>query len=514
MFSALKRLFGRSPAPEPEPLLSVLPHPETADSDAGGVAQSELPPLPNPESMPIGLDPLQVPYAAIVQQVPREYCGKLAPAGCAGCNFTIPKASVLEQLPRGAVKVTIGELKRGVPYGVFAESHEHDQQWVDLPLSYILRQLNPEDYAPKPVRQAVEVPDEIGDVFDAQGKPSAQVQAQEKNETPPAPAAQPAPPRPPAPPSAPPPGTPPVPSATRPMQAGPGPTPSFNFAPTIPVQPEAPAAAMPSAPLPPAMPPPSPAPSSLRAQTFLIALEEIAVGWPDAIRAEISQLKVPFAKCALPSPEICEGLKRGKLQYNWGSLRSRILPIPSQSLPSPNADTVLDLPLNVVTPLFLDFIRSTSSGQPVDSNHVTEFFRKGGKIEAPPPPPVVAEVATPMPAASVIPPTAAEPVAPSTANPASPANVPSPVTQAAPPPVVQATVPPPPQAAAPAVPSIPPPDVAPAVPAPTTGSDTEHTPKIIEAKGVLSLPLNLVLGAWPEPVQKEIAQHGSHGLAH
>ena len=53
---------------------------------------------------------------------------------------------------------------------------------------------------------------------------------------------------------------------------------------------------------------------------FYIALDVIAENWPDGIRQELAQLKIPDAKVGLPPVDICEGLKRRRIQYPWRTI--------------------------------------------------------------------------------------------------------------------------------------------------------------------------------------------------
>ncbi|MBN2507173.1 MAG: roadblock/LC7 domain-containing protein [Verrucomicrobia bacterium] len=494
----------------------MLPSSQSGNANASSAAEPPDAVLPDPAEFVPGADPLLVPYVVILQQIPEACRGKLAPAGVAGCNFEIAKARVLEQLPRGAVKVTLADLKRAAPRGVFAEDSGHDGEEVDLPLRYLLRQLLPEDYMGSVPRQRVEVPKDIADVFNASGESAAQVRIV-PNSPPfpsvvpprppptrthaprasgPAPASAPIPkpiPKPipgpipgpiPAPSRAPSPAPVPPPAAAPPMEA-----PAFNSAPLIPIH-EGPgpgvrlrvsdAGSKPA-------PPPVPGQSPIAMQMFQVALEEVAVAWPEAIRTEIAQLKVPFAKCALPATEVCDGLKRGKLQYTWGDLRSRISPHPPQA-PSPLAETRLDLPLNIVAPLFLEFIRSGASRpKAVEPERVTEFFRKAERETSA----AAFMHGHDRPAARETPP--APTLRPATRPAAAPALESEPASEAA----------------AAGAGGIGERMTAAPVRGAGQGSDQGSDGQVVGAKGgCVGVPLNLVSGAWPEPVRQEIAQAG------
>ena len=354
-----------------------------------------------------GGDALVIPYSSIIKLVPQELWGKLAPAGVATYNYTISRKSVLEQIPHGAVKVSFGELRRGAPVGVFVNTSSDDTRLVDLPLSEILAQLHPDSLSRRQDQSRVEVSAEVPDLFGNKGERLASLRVMEKKEVsgntsfvrqkgattitprPGATASQPAS-------SVPPNNITPLP--TVPAQAlRMHPIPSTGLAPApraratvpaplpMPKLPVAPAATssistrqiskMPAAGAAAAHVPEAPA--SVGKGAFLIALDAVASSWPDGVRQELAQLKIPEGKLALPSVDICEGLKRGRIQYAWRTLRSWIQPTPFYATPSPHDDAVLELPLRTLTPLFLEYIRANPGNrQTAEAGNITEFFRK------------------------------------------------------------------------------------------------------------------------------------------
>lgn len=463
-----------------------------------------------PSAQTKGADALSIPYASIIKLIPQELWGKLAPSGVAGYNFSIARKTVLEQLPHGAVKVNFGELRRNAPNGVFASGSAEDGRMIDLPLSEILAQLHPDTLSRRADQTRIEVSPDVPDLFGVKGERLAPLRVMEKKEVSnpttgrqkgataftPRPAA-PAPPSPiQPPPPAPRPAVPPPPPAPAPairMQpvqpAAQAPAVSQRPAATAPI-----AAPKPSAPLPSAAgralpklptsaprgattPAPAPAPISIPpvpmgTPSFFIALDVIAAGWPDGLRQELAQLKIPEAKVALPAVEICEGLKRARVQYPWRTLRSWIQPTPIYATPSPFDDVVLELPLRTLTPLFLEFIRSNPVNRQVaDADNITEFFKKAEQASG-----TSAELLQPL----FDPPTPAEP--PQQLHTAPPAGF---APAAAP---VQAR------------------PVAPAS-TPTTSNDDQPS---VEGEAIC-LPIAIIANGWPEPVMHDIASFGLGG---
>lgn len=458
-----------------------------------------------------GADALSIPYSSIIKLIPQELWGKLAPAGVAGYSFTIARKTVLEQLPYGAVKVNFGELRRNAPTGVFVNGSAEDGRMVDLPLSEILAQLHPDTLSRRADQTRIEVSPDVPDLFGVKGERLAPLRVMEKKEvsntstisrqkgataitprpaapTPQAPI-QPAPPRPAAP-------TPASAPAIRMQPAQPAaqaPTVSQRPAATAPIS--APKPASPALPagagralpkLPAAQPKAAPAqdpvsaipfsipPVPMGTPSFFIALDAIASGWPDGIRQELAQFKIPEAKVALPPVEICEGLKRARVQYPWRTLRSWIQPTPIYATPSPFDDTVLELPLRTLTPLFLEFIRSNPVNRQVaDADNITEFFKKAEQASG-----TSAELLQPL----FDPPTAPEP---------------SQQFQATPPPA---------GFAAPAS-SAQPRQVPASNPAVTQSPDNHPT---VEGNAIC-LPIATLANGWPEPVMHDIASFSLGG---
>jgi predicted regulator of Ras-like GTPase activity (Roadblock/LC7/MglB family) len=518
MFGAISKLFKKS-----EPISA-----STRPTDSKSLARANAPlldPLPhhganskatlNRAAGVGGSSPdcLTVPYSSIIKLIPQELWGKLAPAGLAGYNYSISRGNVLEQLPHGSVKVAFGELRRGAPSGVFINTPAEDARLVDLPLAEILSQLHPDAFARRPGQARVQISADVPDLFGTKGERLAPLRVMEKKEvsntstfarqnvsttaalknTGPLPqsthlpsTASPVAASLQAPASAAIkfPGMSAVPAVTKPFSA-----PSLSPKPLATVATSTAPRSLPkpiSASVAPPIPSKSPALAAsaseftaapaqlLSTASFLLGLDAVAENWPDGVRQELAQLKIPDAKVALPPVEVCEALKRGRIQYPWRTLRSWIQPTPNYATPSPHDDTMLELPLGAVTPLFLDFIRAHPiNRQAADAENITEFFRKAEQASGTSPdllqPLFDAPTRTlePKSPAETFPRTA--PSAPSGLRSNAPAS-PSPV-QSAPPVFKQPS-------------------------------------EISIENGLLCLPLALIATGWPEPVLRDISQFG------
>jgi predicted regulator of Ras-like GTPase activity (Roadblock/LC7/MglB family) len=158
----------------------------------------------------------------------------------------------------------------------------------------------------------------------------------------------------------------------------------------------------------------------------VLPLKDLLGGWPEPIKSEAAALN--GADVALPAGDVSAGLAKGKVAFQWGQLRTWIIPPPSG--PSKGSEgTELLLPLRVIAPAFLKHTKGGGAGQKKISvgEDIPELFT-GGRAPglATKPPAAPAPVPTPMP---VVPP---GPVAEARREPA-PAPVAEPEPERAPP---------------------------------------------------------------------------------
>jgi hypothetical protein len=216
--------------------------------------------------------------------------------------------------------------------------------------------------------------------------------------------------------------------------------PSFSPPPPPPVQQAAPAFAFAPAPAPAPAPVPMPAPapaapaapSAARESIFLtIALGELAQTWPDQIRQEIVALNLISASVALPQGVIENAIKQGRVIFPWKMIRSWVKPPVSPAHQSAHDALLLEIPLKVVTPVFLASLRGvrTQKKVSVDAN-IPNLFNGTGLAEASAPAPApVAPPRPPAPPAYAPAPAAYAPVATPRPGPvATPAPQPAPDT--------------------------------------------------------------------------------------
>ena len=94
----------------------------------------------------------------------------------------------------------------------------------------------------------------------------------------------------------------------------------------------------------------------------MVSLASLAEGWSEDVRKEIISLGLAEAKVGLPTNAIEQALKQGRICFSWKTLRSWLKPaVPAVT--STHDSAVLDLPLKVVAPLFLERQREASKSK-------------------------------------------------------------------------------------------------------------------------------------------------------
>ncbi len=313
-----------------------------------------------------GVQGVQLLLQSVVNGLSAELAGRVRQQALGNAVISVPLDKVLAQLANGSVKITFGELRRAAPT-LFAEQNDKDQSLVALPLAEILAQLNPELLPRRQGQKRIEISDEIRSPFGDTGGQSLvfSVGPGETSPASPVRAVTPAPSAPPALPASS--SLPP----TRPLAMAPAPVP-LPAAPAIPfrsVPSPAPAPLPIPAPVlvtspsvmamspPPAAPVPAVPVQPLAAPTAEVAtvslpLAAVSAGWPESLRLEIAQMNLTGIAIALPLEALKASLQRGKAFYPWKTLRGWFAPalVPYVSA---HDNTSVELPLNVVAPLFI-----------------------------------------------------------------------------------------------------------------------------------------------------------------
>jgi predicted regulator of Ras-like GTPase activity (Roadblock/LC7/MglB family) len=373
-----------TPAYVPPPAPTVQPSiRQPVAPVASKPAAAPAPPAPQKKPTQVeNITDLELPLQSVLERLPLELRSKMSAKNVdlSRACLSIALKKIQPQLSLGAVRITFGELRRAAP-SLFNVQDEYDSLPVVLPLNEVLARLSPSLLSRNSAQKTVEVPAEITGPFGKQGqvaisaisakspKPSTtpSVQMVAPLTTPPA-QLRPTPvvmPRQ----MAPAPGVVSAPHSGNGMGNG---TITKPVLPTVSVQPIRTSVQTAASVIPVAMPvskptPPVPvtpivsiAPISMpvsvptpvvSAQAAMVSLAALSEKWPEALQSEIAPLISANAQVALPANLVESALKRGRVTFTWGNLRSWIKPTP----PATSAhDTVeLELPLKVVVPHFL-----------------------------------------------------------------------------------------------------------------------------------------------------------------
>ncbi|MBI3416121.1 MAG: roadblock/LC7 domain-containing protein [Verrucomicrobia bacterium] len=381
MFSKLKNFFSKIGGTETPPAsievadassvatTSTTNHPQVLPA-AHRPARPTAPVLAAPVG---GGEAVPITWESILTRLPEQLKLHVSNPDRARGTIAVPAQRINEQLRNGAIRIPFGELRRAAPPGMFAPSNAADMTLIELPMKEILSRLQPAYWARRPNQKRITVPDDVLPIFGPDGKAAAKLSERSHSLASAAPAV---------------PGTPAAPANLIPAPAsGAGHTTRFTKAATsAPAKPShaghttsffkpttsaSPVTTSASATTPssssghttrffradqlaaaktaasPTEHKPVPAGDALE-----IKLQLLAADWPEPVGQEIVQDGLGQTQVHLPFAEIESGLKRGKILVSWKQIRSWIAaPLPLG--PSPLDDIPLELPLNVVVPLFL-----------------------------------------------------------------------------------------------------------------------------------------------------------------
>ena len=300
-------------------------------------------------------DTLELPLCVIYSQLPADLQTRVRVPAEGEAQVSVPLAIILAQLGRGSVKVTFGELRQMAGEGLFDPQTDRDTAVVELPLAEIFARLNPAAL-PRRAQSQVTVADEITSPFSENGRGLNLYK--------------------------------------------PEPTPGTAFirkiddSPAVPVFPARGAIkSVPPVPFPSADSPPlfvrkdvpSPAtrvlvqsasqPANGSGGVLAVTLAALAAGWREAVRAEIAQMNLSQATVALPLALMEESLKRGKAMFTWKQIRSWTdSPTAAQAASAHDAE-LMELPLEVLAPLFLGKERNGQSAKKIQvDQNIPDLF--------------------------------------------------------------------------------------------------------------------------------------------
>lgn len=334
MFKQLKKIFrrgGRTGQPgwaATAVAERTEPKPSSTRFLARPVGPAAVPARPAVRTTEYNDEDVSIPLQAVLDNLPPELKCRVIPMDLGGATMTVAVHKILCQLPQGAVKLSFGELRRAAPQ-LFSPGEQLDQRLFDLPLNEILVRMNPALLPPSPAPAAPDT-DEMASSFNL--------------------------------------------PESEPSPAGPSESPAAG-------------SRKPQGPMRVPLTAPTTTPPTAGEETPMnVALAPLAADWPAEVRAEISQLNCVEARILLPGQLVQQGMKQGKVAFSWQTVRSWIQPAPP-AVVSKHDDVVLELPLEVLMPLFVTRLKQgtrTQSRLVVDET-IPALFGPAAAAEAPAP---------------------------------------------------------------------------------------------------------------------------------
>ncbi|MBI3881213.1 MAG: roadblock/LC7 domain-containing protein [Verrucomicrobia bacterium] len=318
------------PAPVPAPKNLPVPAPTSAPA-----------PAPAAKSAPAPIEPagtaVNIPLRSLIARLPEELAAMVKAQPASDVTVSLPLQPILQQLSKGSVKISFGDIRRRAPAGTFLDTDRMDATLVSLPLNEVIARLSPSHLPRRNNQKQVSVPESVSPLF----KPGAAVTIATNA---PVRANAPAPAAPAPAPTAPQPVAPPAPApveSLRMADQSASAAPAYSRPAPAPTAPSRPAAA------------PAPVPVAAGGASLQVQLQRLMENWPATVAAEITQLNLQDEIVELPMGELERGLKVGRLTYTWGQLRVWIPTVAKVLSVSPSDSALLELPLRVIAPLFL-----------------------------------------------------------------------------------------------------------------------------------------------------------------
>jgi predicted regulator of Ras-like GTPase activity (Roadblock/LC7/MglB family) len=365
MFKFLKRIFGRDGATAVSAVAAVpVAAPRAVEKPTGGgVEVASL-------SLRAILEKLPTELRAIVNQMPEP-----------GVKIMLPVNTIMKQLPAGAVRMSLASLLRQAPPGTFRKTDIEEKQMVDVPLAEVFKNVNAKRLGLRSDQRRYDVPDDAAGLFGKTGHSrSVNGGGGSGIAEPPPPRTASAKPAMPAAPAAPDPQPEPAKIIKMPGIEPAAPAPVAAAAPS-------PKTAKPNGQAP--APKPQPAASASKDGELVISFVELAAGWPEGIRNELSMLPGE-TKLVIPATAVSAGLQKGKVVFPWSQVRMWMRP----GLPGSTAipeDFDLVFPLKIVAPAFVAATGATKRREAAELDHsLPDFFgpTAGKKTEPAQPAPV------------------------------------------------------------------------------------------------------------------------------
>lgn len=336
MFNLFKAVFGRKQASQ-----AVSKSSRTPAALSRVEASLDGAPVEESTSRPLRDDVIELPLKAVISRLPEAVQAQVLRTSNRANTITLPVNIVLDLLKRGAVRLTVGQIKALGSSQIFQAGNAHDDVLVELPLNEILSRVRPGHLARRADQRRVFVPDDAPLIFGLTGsvkgavRASAPLGASRASTLPTSAAEQRTEPE----------------NQTRPA------VPDGEVMPRI-------ASALPLPKLEmasgrtsesnPTRPPDS------RSTVLTIALERVLSRWPELLRGAVERVAGDETVLQIPMAELEPGVRGGKVVFAWKQVRPWIVPSLGRPLDEYDAQPI-ELPLAEIAPIFMARRRETET---------------------------------------------------------------------------------------------------------------------------------------------------------
>ena len=365
MFTAFKKLFRKD---IDEVLATSIPAPQnhTATSSVSAFSAgpvSVVAPPAAPRS-PVyvnetvkATDVVSLSMKSVLTRLPSSLASAVQTQGTG--FVSVPTSHILQELPKGAVKISFGELRRAAPAGAFDDNPRHDQMLIELPLNEILARLPSSLLTRRAEQKQIHIPDEVTNVFGPRGQGASAGSTKPK----------------------------PIDASTL---FAPDQTNGASISLHRPVEPVK-EIELPVHVLPPAQEPDS------ASDVLEVGLLSLSENWPESIRQEIKTSSLGAATVLFPIEQLEPGLRGGKIVLTWKQICDGVLPRPA--VDESTAHLRVELPLHIIAPLFVSKRRQVKGQKTVSIADLPDLFAKTiVPLQKPPEASVVLPVVLPAPA--------------------------------------------------------------------------------------------------------------------
>ena len=341
MITYLKNLFRKkfgASAPAPAPLVIARP---SSDGPAA---------MPRVETASLQLLAIMAKFPEDV----RKLVKKLPPPEA---MVALPLPTILKYLPSGSVKMSLASVVRQAPAGTFDAINTTEKRAVEVPLAEIFKRVSPAILKKRNDQRYTDLADEGFDIFGDDENPHALAPRVVERPTVPVPKSS---------------VVLPAQRIVRMPDAGVASTPPPEVAAVKraekkpskivpPAKVAEPVLALKGAPKAAPKPAPPETNPTSDAPPLVLPLHELTSGWPEPIKSEAAALN--GVTVALPAGDICAGLAKGKVAFQWGQIRAWLTP-PPDSPTQASEETELPLPLRVIAPAFLKHTKQGRKSEP------------------------------------------------------------------------------------------------------------------------------------------------------